>query len=161
MSRKQHQQPTRDSAKPRHSSSKSKASTPQPPSPVAPSPPRKTLPLFPPVKRQKVPRMALTLKPETVAAIAEIAALQKRPRSTVAADLLDEMGPTLTRLAAVLRTAAEASAHFPKASVDKLDRMVEALAMTAEGAMSNMEQAVEGAANAQARGRRAVRRRGH
>ena len=41
----------------------------------------------------------MTLKPETRAALAEIAALQKRPMATVAADLLDEMGPTLVRLA--------------------------------------------------------------
>lgn len=105
--------------------------------------------------------MALTLKPETVAALGEIAALQKRPRSAVAADLLDEMAPQLVRLAAVLRTAAEASASFPKASVEKLDRMVDALAMTAEGAMSQLERTVEDAASGRPHQRGGGRRRGH
>ena len=62
--------------------------------------------------------MAVTLKPETRAALAEIAALQKRPTATVAADLLDEMAPTLIRLANVLRAAAAASSTFPKTSFD-------------------------------------------
>jgi hypothetical protein len=80
--------------------------------------------------------------------------------ATVAADLLDEMGPTLVRLASVLRAAAAASATFPKASVEKMDRMVDALAMTAEGAFSAMERevAAAGASGQQraagARGRR-------
>lgn len=104
--------------------------------------------------------MAITLKAETRAALAEIAALQKRPMATVAADLLDEMGPTLTRLADVLRAAAAASATFPKASVDKLDRMVDALAMTAEGAFSAMEREVGAASGQQAQKGRG-RRRGH
>ena len=104
--------------------------------------------------------MAVSLKPETRAALAEIAALQKRPMATVAADLLDEMGPTLTRLADVLRAAAAASATFPKASVEKLDRMVDALAMTAEGAFSAMEREVGAASGQQAQKGRG-RRRGH
>ena len=143
--------------------SKAQASMTAPSLPTTTAAPRKTLPLFPPPKREKVRRVALTLKPETLAALAEIAALQKRPRSTVAADLLDEMAPTLQRLAVVLRGAAEASATFPKASVEKLDRMVEALAMTAEGAMSTMEQEVDAAATASAQGRRRrpERRRRH
>jgi hypothetical protein len=151
----------RVSEQPRRSSAKRKPSTLSQPAQVATTTPRKTLPLFPPPKRQKLPRVAVTLKAETLAALAEIAALQKRPRSTVAADLLDEMGPTLRRLAAVLRAAAQASATIPRASVEKMDRMVEALAMTAEGTMSTMERAVDDAASAGQRRRRQPRRRGH
>ena len=105
--------------------------------------------------------MAITLKAETRAALAEIAALQKRPMATVAADLLDEMGPTLTRLADVLRAAAAASATFPKATVEKMDRMVDALAMTAEGAFSALEREVEAASGQQRAAGARGRRRGH
>lgn len=105
--------------------------------------------------------MAVTLKPETRAALAEIAALQKRPMATVAADLLDEMGPTLRRLADVLRAAAAASATFPKATVEKMDRMVDALAMTAEGAFSALEREVEAASGQQRAAGARGRRRGH
>ena len=145
MAKHRTRQLARGSAEPRQRSSKSVEENPTPPGQAAPSPPRRTLPLFPPPKRQKVPRVAVTLKPETRAALAEIAALQKRPTATVAADLLDEMAPTLIRLANVLRAAAAASSTFPKASVEKLDRMVDALAQTAEGTMSQLEKTMEAA----------------
>ena len=160
MAKHRTRQLARGSAEPRQRSSKSVEENPTPPGQAAPSPPRRTLPLFPTPKREKVPRVAVSLKPETRAALAEIAALQKRPMATVAADLLDEMGPTLTRLADVLRAAAAASATFPKASVEKLDRMVDALAMTAEGAFSAMEREVGAASGQQAQKGRG-RRRGH
>ena len=97
----------------------------------------------------KVPRMALTLKPETVAVLAKLSTLQKRPRSAIAADLLEEMTPALQRIATMLEAAQKGRAKLPSQTAAKLDALAELLQHTAEFGLDRLAMAVDAAASGQ------------
>jgi hypothetical protein len=71
----------------------------------------------------KEPRLALTLNAETKAVLAKLAALQRRPRSAIAADLLEEMTPALQRIATLLEAATKNRAQLPKDTAAKLNEL--------------------------------------
>lgn len=71
----------------------------------------------------KLPRMAVTLPAGTLAVLAKLSALQKRPRSAIAADLLEEMTPALQRIATLLEAATKNRAQLPKDTASKLNEL--------------------------------------
>ena len=71
----------------------------------------------------KVPRIALTLPAETLAVLAKLSLLQKRPRSAIAADLLEEMTPALQRIATLLEAATKNRDRLPKDTASKLNEL--------------------------------------
>ena len=105
------------------------------------------------------PRLQVTLDQRTVAAIAKLATLQKRSRSAIAADLLQEMAPTLERIAKLLEAAIVNRATLPANTAAKLEGMEALLGGIATLSLDRLEAAVgptkEGARSAPRR------RRGH
>jgi hypothetical protein len=67
--------------------------------------------------------MALTLPAETRAVLAKLAALQKRPTSAVAADLLEEMTPALQRVAVLLEAAGKQRSKIPAETAARLNEL--------------------------------------
>lgn len=57
----------------------------------------------------QVPRIQVTLKPETFAIVSRLAELQKGSRSRIIAELVDEVAPHLEKLLAVLELASAAT----------------------------------------------------
>ena len=71
----------------------------------------------------KGPRLALTLPAETRAVLAKLAALQRRPTSAVAADLLEEMTPALQRVATLLEAATKQRSKIPAETAARLNEL--------------------------------------
>lgn len=101
----------------------------------------------------KTPRVAVTLKPETLAVLADLAKLQKRPRSSIAADLLDEAVPVLRRLAAVLKAAHAAQAQTTPAALARLEAIADTVLASHQAAMDLLDPA-SGQQAQKGRGRR-------
>ncbi|MEG5267239.1 hypothetical protein TRP66_23390, partial [Pseudomonas sp. JDS28PS106] len=93
------------------------------------------------------PRVQVTLEPATHEVIERFAALQKRTRGAVIAELLDSIAPPLARTVALLEAAQEA----PKTVKDRLrsvadDLHVELVSLTgqAQGALGQLNSIVDG-----------------
>lgn len=71
----------------------------------------------------KLPRIAITLNAETRATLDKLSRLQRRPRSAIAADLLEEMTPALQRIATLLEAATKNRAQLPKDTASKLNEL--------------------------------------
>jgi hypothetical protein len=104
------------------------------------------------------PRIAVIVNAATLEALTDLAELQKRPRAAVAADLLEEMQPMLTRLVSVLAAAKKAERAYPAAAIGRLEQMERSLGAVAGHAMDELADVV-GAANGPSDQRAAGRRR--
>lgn len=112
------------------------------------------------IAAKKPPRVALSLDPATYAVIAKLASLQRRPKSTIAAELLLEMTPSLERVASLLEAAMRNRARLPTDTANRLEALNELLGHTATFALDRLEAAVTPPeANEPARRRSADRRR--
>lgn len=114
----------------------------------------------------RLPRIAITVPRETHAALDKLSRLQRRPRSAVAADLLEEMTPALERIASLLEAATKARDKLPASTVAKLSALEELLGHTAQFGLDRLAAAIGTEAQApapvaDARRRRAPPRRGH
>lgn len=88
------------------------------------------------------PRLAVTLDKPTLAALAKLATLQKRSRSAIAADLLQEMTPTLERISKLLEAAIANRATLPANTAAKLEGMETLLGGIATLSLDRLEDAV-------------------
>lgn len=109
----------------------------------------------------KIPRLAITLNAETHATLDKLSELQRRPRSAIAADLLEEMTPALQRIATLVEAATKQRDRLPKDTAAKLDELEAVLTGVAQMGLDRMALAVIPQAGGAARRRRAPRRRGH
>lgn len=108
------------------------------------------------------PRLAVTLDANTLAVLAKLAALQKRSRSAIAAELLQEMSPTLERVTKLLEAAIANRAALPGNTAAKLEGMERLLGGIATMSLDRMEEALRPTPDgAGARRARVGRRRGH
>lgn len=109
-------------------------------------------------------RTALTLDAKTDATLAKLALLQRRPKATIAADLLAEMQPALERITALLEVALRNRERLPSDTAARLQSLEELLGHTAAFGLERLEAAVTPpAASAPAAAVRGSgrRRRGH
>lgn len=90
----------------------------------------------------KYKRTALTLDPKTDAALAKLSALQRRPKASIAAELLAEMCPALERIATLLETAMRNRERLPADTAHRLGSLEELLGHTAGFAFDRLEAAV-------------------
>lgn len=90
----------------------------------------------------KHPRIAVTLPADTLATLAKLATLQKKPRSAIAADLLVEMTPALARIATVLEVAIDQRAKLPAQTAQRLEVLEELLGSVATFGLDRMEASV-------------------
>lgn len=111
----------------------------------------------------KPPRIALTLPADTIATLAKLATLQKRPRSAIAADLLVEMTPALDRIAKLLELALTNRDRLPGDTASKLESLEQLLAHTATFSLDRMQSLVAPKPTSGPGGHRTPgrRRRGH
>jgi hypothetical protein len=107
----------------------------------------------------KLPRIALSLPADTLAILAILSTLQKRPRSAIAADLLVEMTPALQRIATLLEAATKNRARLPHDTAAKLNELEALLQHTAEFGLDRLAVAVQAAADEPAHRRGAAGRR--
>jgi hypothetical protein len=103
----------------------------------------------------KHPRMAITLPAGTMAVLAKLSALQKRPRSAIAADLLEEMTPALQRIATLLEAATKNRAQLPKDTASKLNELEAVLGHIAQFGLDRLATHVTGTGTDKAGARRA------
>ena len=108
-------------------------------------------------------RTAVTLDARTDATLAKLAQLQRRPKATVAADLLTEMQPALARIAALLETAIRNRERLPADTASRLQSLEELLGHTAAFGLERLEAAVQPPTGERTKAtvRRPGRRRGH
>lgn len=113
----------------------------------------------------KLPRIAITVNAETHATLDKLSYLQRRPRSAIAADLLEEMTPALQRIATLLEAATKNRERLPKDTAAKLNELEAVLGGVAQMGLDRLAAAVQPAVSAAeepAHRRGAVRRRrGH
>lgn len=110
----------------------------------------------------KLPRIALTVPAETLAVLAKLSALQRRPRAAIAADLLEELTPALQRIATLLEAASKAREKLPADTTAKLNALQELMAHTATFGLERLAANLTpsgGAAPASAKARRGRRRK--
>jgi hypothetical protein len=81
----------------------------------------------------KLPRLAITLDASTTAVLAKLSELQRRPKSAIAADLLQEMTPALQRIALLLEAATKQRDKLPADTAARLNELEAIL-----GGMANM-----------------------
>ena len=108
----------------------------------------------------KPKRTAVTLDAKTDATLAKLAALQRRPKATVAADLLAEMQPSLDRIAKLLEVAMTNRQRLPTDTAARLEALNELLAHTATFSLDRLEAAVTPTAASEPARRRSAGRRG-
>ena len=105
------------------------------------------------------PRIAVTLPAATIATLDKLSRLQKRPKSAIAADLLEEMTPALVRIASLLEAAIASRSRLPADTAAKLTEIEALLGATASAGLDRIEQAIKPAGRARrARGSRGGRR---
>lgn len=112
----------------------------------------------------KAPRIAITVPPATLAVLAKLSALQRRPRSTIAADLLEELTPALQRIAALLEAAAKSREKLPADTAAKLNALQDLMAHTATFGLERLAANLTppaGAGPASAKAPRGRRRKQH
>lgn len=90
----------------------------------------------------KLPRVALSLAPATHRVIAKLAMQQKRPKSAICADLLEEMTPALEQIAKLTEAAMRNRARLPADTAAKLGALEDLLGHTAAFGLERMEAAV-------------------
>lgn len=81
----------------------------------------------------KLPRIAITLNADTYSTLDKLALLQRRPRSAVAADLLEEMQPALARIATLLEAVTKQRNKLPADTAARLNELEAVM-----GGMANM-----------------------
>ena len=106
----------------------------------------------------KPKRTALTLDPATDAALSKLARLQRRPKATVAADLLSEMTPSLVRIADLLELATRKRVTLPAETAARLAGIEELLTHSAAFSLDRLATAVESQTGTQKGARSAPRR---
>lgn len=104
-------------------------------------------------------RTALSLNAATDATLAKLASLQRRPKATVIADLLDEMQPALSRIATLLETAMATRHALPSATEAKLEALQDLLGHTATFGLDRMDGLLGGSALPERPARRAGARK--
>lgn len=111
----------------------------------------------------KLPRIAVTLSAETRGTLDKLSRLQRRPRSAIAADLLEEMQPALARIATLLEAAIKNRQRLPGDTAAKLGELEAILGATATMGLERLEAAVQPASASEPAGQRPAgrRRRGH
>lgn len=107
----------------------------------------------------KLPRIAITVNAETHATLDKLSYLQRRPRSAIAADLLEEMTPALQRIATLLEAATKQRNKLPADTAAKLNELEAVLGGMAQLGLDRLAAAVTvetegGAAAAAGRSRR-------
>lgn len=83
-------------------------------------------------------RTALTLDKATDAALAKLSLLQKRPKATIAAELLNEMAPTLSRIGDLLEIATKNRSRLPADTAANLASLEALLRHTGDFAVERM-----------------------
>jgi hypothetical protein len=91
----------------------------------------------------KLRRTALSLDAKTDAALAKLSALQRRPKATIAAELLSEMTPALERIAALLEAAMRNRARLPAETASQLQGLEDLLGHTSSFALDRLAAAVD------------------
>jgi hypothetical protein len=92
----------------------------------------------------------MTLDADTHAVIAKLATLQRRPKSAIAAELLEELTPSLQRIATLLEAATKQRKNLPGDTVHKLEALEELLKHTAAFGLDRMAVALTPATSDQA-----------
>lgn len=105
-------------------------------------------------------RTAVTLDARTDATLAKLAHLQRRPKATVAADLLNEMQPALDRITKLLEVAMTNRERLPTDTAARLQSLTELLGHTATFGLERLEAAVTPPAASEPARRRSAGRRG-
>lgn len=101
----------------------------------------------------KVKRTAVTLSQGTDATLAKLAALQRRPKARIIAELLDEIAPSLGRIAELLELAAKNREALPSDAAMRLGALEELVSHNAQFALDRMAAVVD---PQHARGKRSV-----
>lgn len=112
----------------------------------------------------KLPRIAVTVNAETHATLDKLSYLQRRPRSAIAADLLEEMTPALQRIATLLEAATKQRDKLPADTAAKLNELEAVLGGMAQLGLDRLAATLTPPATereAAAVGRSRARRRGH
>lgn len=108
----------------------------------------------------KLPRIAITVNAATHATLDKLSYLQRRPRSAIAADLLEEMTPALQRIVTLLEAATKQRDKLPSDTAAKLNELEAVLGGMAQMGLDRMAAALTPAPSVPAaRGARSGRRR--
>lgn len=107
----------------------------------------------------KLPRLNMTLPADTHAVIAKLAALQRRPKSAIAAELLAEMTPPLQRVAAMLEQAIKTRHQLPKDTAHKIEALEQLAGHSAAFTLDRVEALLTPPTSAPTDRRTAARRR--
>jgi hypothetical protein len=89
----------------------------------------------------------VTLPAETTAALAKLSELQRRPKSAIAADLLQEMTPALQRIALLLEAATKQRNKLPAETAARLNELEAVLGGMASMGLDRLAVAVGQAAD--------------
>lgn len=90
----------------------------------------------------KVKRLAITLSPATNTIVAKLSAFQKKPKSRIVAELVEEIAPALSRVADLLELTSKSRANLPSDALARLGALEELMGHTANFAMDRMTAAV-------------------
>jgi len=95
----------------------------------------------------KLPRLAITLPAETTAVLAKLSQLQRRPKSAIAADLLQEMTPALQRIAMLVEAATKQRNKLPADTAARLNELEAVLSGMADLSLDRLAVNVGKSAN--------------
>lgn len=90
----------------------------------------------------KLPRLAITLDAGTTAVLAKLSELQRRPKSSIAADLLQEMTPALERIVLLLEAATKQRKKLPAETAARINELEAVLSGMANMGLDRLAVAV-------------------
>ena len=87
----------------------------------------------------KKPRITVTLEPSTDEIIERYAVLQGRPKSSVLADIIESVAPSMKNTISLLEAASEAPEHMLRGMVDSIEKAHDQLSASAGDTMTQLD----------------------